>query len=95
MKLFFRVPAMKLMVMKQHYRATFTIRGVTKLISLNVDFAGIVIDPSGQTKAGFSVTGKISRKEFGLLWNAVTEAGTIVAGDEIRINAEIQLIKQV
>jgi len=70
-----------------------TIKGVTKPILLHVDFGGIVVDPYGQTKAGFTVTGKISRKEFGLTWDAVTEAGQIVVSDEIRINCEIQLIK--
>jgi len=70
-----------------------TIRGVTKPITLNVSFGGIVKDPYGQTKAGFEVTGKISRKEFGLVWNAVTEAGQVVVGDEIKILAEIQLIR--
>jgi polyisoprenoid-binding protein YceI len=71
-----------------------TIRGTTKPISLNVEFGGIVVDPYGQTKAGFTVSGKISRKEFGLVWNAVTEAGQIVVSDDIRIHAEIQIIKQ-
>lgn len=71
-----------------------TIRGITKPISLEVEYHGTVLDPYGQTKAGFSARGKLSRKEFGLLWNAVTEAGNVVVGDEVKINAEIQLIKQ-
>jgi len=71
-----------------------TIRDVTKPISLDVEFAGIVTDPYGQTKAGFTVTGKVSRKEYGLKWNAVTEAGQIVVSDEIKIHAEVQLVKQ-
>jgi len=71
-----------------------TIRGITKPVTLNVEFGGIVVDPYGQTKAGFTVTGKISRKEFGLTWNAVTEAGSVVVSDEIRILAEVQLVKQ-
>ena len=71
-----------------------TIRDVTKPITLEVDFGGIVVDPYGQTKAGFTVSGKISRKEFGLQWNGVTEAGQIVVSDDIRILCEIQLIKQ-
>ena len=71
-----------------------TIRGVTKPVTLNVEFAGIVVDPYGQTKAGFTVNGKVSRKEFGLLWSAVTEAGSVVVGDEIKIHAEIQVVKQ-
>jgi polyisoprenoid-binding protein YceI len=70
-----------------------TIKGVTKPITLKVEFGGIVVDPYGQTKAGFTVSGKISRKEYGLTWNAVTEAGHVVVSDEIRIQAEIQLVK--
>lgn len=71
-----------------------TIRGITKPITLNVEFGGMVVDPYGQTKAGFTVAGKISRKEFGLTWNAVTEAGSVVVGDEVKIHAEVQLVKQ-
>ena len=71
-----------------------TIKGITKPITVNVEFGGIVTDPYGQKKAGFTVTGKISRKEFGLTWSAVTEAGQVVVSDEIRLHSEIQLIKQ-
>ena len=71
-----------------------TIRSTTKPVTVNVEFGGIVVDPYGQTKAGFTVTGKISRKEFGLTWNAVTEAGQVVVSDDIRLNAEVQVIKQ-
>lgn len=80
----------------EDYRLTgdLTIRGITKQVTVNVHFGGIVIDPYGQTKAGFEVEGKISRKEFGLVWNAMTEAGQVVVGDDIRILCEIQLIKQ-
>jgi len=71
-----------------------TIKGVTKPFTVNIEFGGIVEDPYGQTKAGFTLTGKISRKEFGLTWSAVTEAGNVVVSDEIKLQAEIQLIKQ-
>ncbi|MFC5272267.1 YceI family protein [Adhaeribacter terreus] len=71
-----------------------TIKGITKPVTVDVEFGGIVVDPYGQTKAGFTVTGKISRKEFGLTWNAVTEAGSVVVSDEIKLQAEVQLIKQ-
>lgn len=70
------------------------IRGVARPLTLQVEMGGIVVDPYGQTKAGFTVQGKISRKEFGLTWNAVTEAGSVVVSDEIKIHAEVQLIKQ-
>lgn len=71
-----------------------TIRGTTKPITLNVDFGGTVVDPWGQLKAGFTVSGKLSRKEFGLVWSAVTEAGQVVVSDEIKIHAEVQLVRQ-
>ena len=71
-----------------------TIRDVTKPITLDVEFGGTVKDPWGQTKAGFTVQGKIKRKEFNLTWDAVTEAGQVVVSDEIRIHCEIQLVKQ-
>jgi polyisoprenoid-binding protein YceI len=71
-----------------------TIRGTTRPLTVNVEFGGIVVDPYGQTKAGFTVNAKISRKEFGLLWNAVTEAGQVVVSDDIRLHCEIQLVKQ-
>ncbi|RIJ34066.1 YceI family protein [Pontibacter oryzae] len=71
-----------------------TIRGTTKPVTVNVAFGGIVVDSYGQTKAGFTVTGKINRKDFGLTWSAVTEAGSVVVSDEIKLNSEIQLVKQ-
>lgn len=71
-----------------------TIKGITKPMTVRVEYGGIVVDPYGQTKAGFTVDGKISRKEFGLTWSAVTEAGQVVVSDEIRLHGEIQLIKQ-
>lgn len=75
-------------------QGNLTIRGVTKPIVLDVTYGGTVVDPYGQKKAGFTVKGKISRKEFGLTWDAVTEAGSVVVSDEVKIDAEVQLIKQ-
>lgn len=71
-----------------------TIKDVTKPIKLSVEFGGVVKDPYGNTKAGFSINGKINRKDFGLTWTAVTEAGGIVVSDDVRIVCEIQLIEQ-
>lgn len=71
-----------------------TIRDVTKPITLTGEFAGIVVDPYGQTKAGITVSGKIKRSDFGLKWNAITEAGGVVVSDEIRIHNEMQFVKQ-
>lgn len=71
-----------------------TIRDVTKNIKLNVEFGGIIKDPYGQIKAGFTLTGKISRKEFGLTWNALTETGGMVVSDDVRLVCEMQVIQQ-
>jgi polyisoprenoid-binding protein YceI len=71
-----------------------TIRDVTKNIKLSVEFGGVVKDPWGNTKAGFTINGKINRKDFGLTWNAVTEAGGVMVSDEVRLFAEIQLVEQ-
>ena len=63
-------------------------------MKLKAELGGIVKDPYGQEKAGFEITGKVSRKEFGLNWNAVTEAGGIVVGDEIKLVLNLQFVKQ-
>lgn len=71
-----------------------TIAGVTKSIKLNVEYGGLMKDFYGNVKAGFTVTGKINRKDFGINYGAVTEAGGVLLGDEIKVEAEIQLIKK-
>ena len=71
-----------------------TIKGVTKEVTLDTDFNGIAVDPYGQTKAGFELQGSINRKDFGLTWSAVTEAGNVVVSDTIKLIADIQFIKQ-
>lgn len=71
-----------------------TIRDVTKEITLDVDFNGIAVDGYGQTKAGFEIQGEINRKDFHLTWNSVTEAGSIVVSDKVKLVIDVQLIKQ-
>lgn len=71
-----------------------TIGEITKPVTFDVEFGGTATDPYGNFKAGFEVSGKISRKEFGLTWSAVTEAGAIVVGDDIKIHASVQFVKQ-
>ena len=71
-----------------------TIRGTTKEITLNVEFGGIIKDPWGNIKAGFEISGKLNRKDFGLQWNAVTETGGIVVADEIKLAINVELAKQ-
>ena len=71
-----------------------TIRDVTKKVKFNVEFGGIMKDPYGQTKAGFSISGRINRKDYGLTWNATLESGGVVVGEDIKLTSEIQLIKE-
>jgi len=70
-----------------------TIRGTTKTVELEVEFGGIMKDPYGNTKAGFELMGKINRKEFGIHWNAVTEAGGMVVSDEVKLLMNVELTK--
>jgi polyisoprenoid-binding protein YceI len=80
----------------ENYKLTgnLTIKGVTKPVTLEVEHGGIATDFYGNTKAGFEIEGKINRKEFGLTWDGVTEAGSIVVGEDIKLNINIQLAKQ-
>jgi|SRR5690606_30169897 len=71
-----------------------TIRGTTHPVKFDVEFGGAVTDPYGNFKAGFEVSGKISRKAFGLTWSAVTEAGAVVVSDDVKIQASVQFVKQ-
>lgn len=71
-----------------------TIKDVTRQVKLAVEFGGVAKDPWGNTKAGFTISGKINRKDFGLTWNAATETGGVLVSEEVRIHAEIQLIEQ-
>jgi polyisoprenoid-binding protein YceI len=71
-----------------------TIRDVTKPVQLNAEFGGIAVDSYGQTKAGFTINGKIKRSEYNLKWSAVTEAGNIVVSDDIKLHSELQFVKQ-
>ena len=68
-----------------------TIRDVTRPVSLQVNFGGQAKDPWGNTKAGFSVSGKINRKDWGLNYNAVLETGGVMVGEDVRILAELQM----
>ncbi|WP_138430923.1 YceI family protein [Fodinibius saliphilus] len=82
-------------VSEGEYKVTgdLTIRDVTKEIELDVVHGGTVTDQYGQTKAGFEVEGNINRKEFGLTWDAVTEAGNVIVGDKIKLQMNVQFIQ--
>ena len=68
-----------------------TLVGVTKNIKLAVEFGGIIKDPWTNEKAGFTVSGKLNRSEWGLVWNATIETGGVLVSDEIYILCEIEL----
>lgn len=71
-----------------------TLRGVTKPVTLAVDFGGIIVDGYGNTRAGASATTKINRHDFGVSWNAALEAGGLTLGDDVTILIEVQLVLQ-
>ena len=75
-------------------KGMLTIRGVSKEVTLDVEFGGINKDPWGNEKAGFSLSGKFNRKDWGLNWNAALEAGGVLVSDEVRISAEVQFARQ-
>ena len=75
-------------------KGDLTIKDVTKPVTLAVEHGGVAGDFYGNTKAGFEITGKINRKEFGLTWDGVTEAGSIVVGEDIKLIINVQFAKQ-
>lgn len=71
-----------------------TVRDITKPVILQTEFTGTGKGRFNDTRAGFEASGKISRKDFGLTWDILTEAGGFVIGEDIRLNFDIQFIKQ-
>jgi polyisoprenoid-binding protein YceI len=71
-----------------------TLKGVTKPVKLNVEFNGTTKDPWGGERAGFVVTGKINRADWGVSFNKALETGGLMLSDEVKINSEIELVKQ-
>jgi polyisoprenoid-binding protein YceI len=75
-------------------KGDLTLHGITKPVTLEAEFGGLMKDPWGNTKAGFSLTGKINRKDWGLNWNAALETGGVLVSEEVRLSIELQFIKQ-
>ncbi len=75
-------------------KGLLTIKGITKEIALELEYGGTNKDPWGSEKAGFSVEGKINRKDWGLNWNAALEAGGVMVSEEVKISGEVQFVKQ-
>lgn len=71
-----------------------TLHGITKPVTLDVEFGGLAKDPWGNTKTGLSVSGKINRKDWGLNWNSALETGGVLVGEEVKLQIELQFIKQ-
>ena len=71
-----------------------TIHGVTKPVTLDAEFGGIAKDPWGNTKAGFTLIGKLNRKDFDLTWNAALETGGVLVSDDVKLAIELQFVKQ-
>lgn len=69
------------------------IKGICKEITLDLELGGVIVDPCGELKAGISVKGEINRKDWGMNWNLLLEGGGVVLGDEIRLCAELELVK--
>jgi polyisoprenoid-binding protein YceI len=76
-------------------RGILTMRGVSKNIVLNAEFGGITKDPWGNTRAGFELSGQINRKDFGVSFGMLTETGGIALGEEVKLVASVQFVKQV
>lgn len=70
-----------------------SIKGISKPVSLKMEYGGTAVDPWGNSKAAFSIEGKISRKDWGLTYNAPLEAGGVLISDEVKILGEVQLVK--
>ena len=71
-----------------------TLRGVTKFVTLPAEFSGLMTDPWGNTKAGLNISGKINRKDWGLNWNSALETGGVLVSEDVKLDIELQLIKQ-
>ncbi len=70
-----------------------TIRGITKPVTLDVEFEGVAVDPWNNTKAGFTASGEINRKDWGIEWNAPLEAGGVLIGEKVKLQLDIQAVK--
>ncbi len=70
-----------------------TIKGVTHEVALDVEYAGMAKSPWGTQSAGFSATGTLNRKDWGLNWNQALETGGVLVGEKINLEIELELVK--
>jgi len=73
-------------------KGNLTIKNITKPITLSVEYGGLMNDPWGNKKAGFSVTGEINRKDWGMEWNAALEAGGVLVGEKVKILCDVEFL---
>jgi polyisoprenoid-binding protein YceI len=71
-----------------------TVKDVTRPVDFDVEFTGVAVDPFGNTRIGFEAKTTVSRKDFGMTWNAALETGGVLVSDKIQIELEISAIKQ-
>lgn len=71
-----------------------TLKGVSKPLTLNADFGGVIVDPYGNKRSGFELSGEINRKDFGLNWDALTESGGLVVSDKVKLFVNLEFVQQ-
>jgi polyisoprenoid-binding protein YceI len=71
-----------------------SMKGISKRVKLDLEYGGKVIDPSGNEKMGFTINGKINRKDWQLNWNNILEGGGLLVSEEVTINCDIQLVRE-
>ena len=76
-----------------HLAGELTIRGVTRQVLLDVELGGRAKDPWGNERIGFSAKTSIDRKDYGLAWNQVLEAGGVLVGDRVDIELEVEAVR--
>lgn len=83
-------------VSKDKFQVTgdFTMKGVTKTIVLPVDFTGIVRDPGGNERAGFSTSFTLNRKDYGIVWNRSLDEGGVLLGDDVDVTIDLETVKK-
>lgn len=80
----------------ENYELTgdLTFKGTTKTVTLPIEVSPVMKDPWGNSKIGLNISGKINRKDWGLNWNSALETGGVLVGEDVKLNIELQLVKQ-
>jgi polyisoprenoid-binding protein YceI len=73
---------------------TLTMRGTSKKTTFDVEYGGTTLDPWGNTRSGFELNGKINRKDYGVSFSMVSETGGVLLGEEVKIHANVEFVKQ-